>query len=451
MLDIKYICDHAEELKQAAIHKRVDCDIDLLCRVDERRRSIQHELDSLRASSNELGPQMALYRNPKSKWYTEARERGMTADQIAAQAKQTQSELAGIKSQIKALEEESRTVAEEFDALMLTVPQAPDPDVPIGQDDTDNVELRRVGDVPTFPFEPKDHVTLGEALGIIDIERGVRLGGTRNYVLKGDGALLHQAVLRLAQDMMVERGFVPMIVPVMVREQVMEGTGYFPVGRDQAYLIERDEKALVGTGEVPLTAYHQGEILDEADLPKKMVATSLCFRREAGATGQDTTGLYRIHIFEKVEQVIVCKNDVETSKRFHDEILANSEAVLKALELPYRVVNVCTGDLGVGQVQKFDIETWMPSRDSYGETHSASRFYEFQARRLKLRYRDSDRKVRFCHTLNNTVIASPRILIPLLEIHQNADGSITIPTALRPYMKNRDRIAPPPATSLARS
>lgn len=451
MLDIKFIREHAEELKQAAIHKKVDCDIDRLCRVDDRRRSIQHDLDSLRAQSNELGPQMALYRNPKSKWYTEALERGMTADQIAAQAQQTQSELAGIKSQIKALEEESRTVVEEFDALMLTVPQAPDPDVPVGRDDTDNVELRRVGDIPEFSFDAKDHVALGESLGIIDIERGVRLGGTRNYVLKGDGVLLHQAVLRLAQDRMVERGFVPMIVPVMVREQVMEGTGYFPVGRDQAYLIERDEKVLVGTAEVPLTAYYQGEILDEADLPKKMVATGICFRREAGATGRDTAGLYRIHVFEKVEQVIVCKNDVETSKRFHDEILANAEDVLKALELPYRVVNVCTGDLGVGQVQKFDIETWMPSRGSYGETHSASRFYEFQARRLKLRYRDSARKVRFCHTLNNTVIASPRILIPLLEIHQNSDGSIAIPAALRPYMSNRDRIASLPVTSPAGS
>jgi len=302
------------------------------------------------------------------------------------------------------------------------------------------VELRRVGEPRTFEFKPKDHVQLGQDLGLIDLDRGVRLAGSRNYVLRGDGALLHQAVLRLAQDMVVQRGFEPMIVPVLVREEVMYGTGYFPSGRDQAYLCERDELSLVGTAEVPLTAYHAGEILDEADLPIKLCATSLCFRREAGAAGKDTFGLFRIHLFEKVEQVILCRNDVEESKRFHQEILQNAEDVMQRLKLPYRVVNVCTGDLGMGQIQKFDIETWMPSRDSYGETHSASRFHEFQARRLKMRYRDGAKRVHYCHTLNNTVIASPRILIPLLELYQNADGTVTIPEALRPYMDGRERI-----------
>jgi seryl-tRNA synthetase len=259
-------------------------------------------------------------------------------------------------------------------------------------------------------------------------------------VLKGDGALLHQAVLRLAQDMMVGRGFVPLLVPVLVREEMMTGTGYFPIGRDQAYLCERDELSLVGTAEVSLTAYHCGEILGEADLPLRYCATSPCFRREAGAAGKDTAGLYRIHLFDKVEQVIVGPNDEEMSRQFHHEILQNAEDVMRELELPYRVVNVCTGDLGQGQVQKFDIETWMPSRESYGETHSASRFHEFQARRLMLRYRDGSKKVRYCHTLNNTVIASPRILIPLLEINQNVDGTVTIPRALRAYMNGRKRI-----------
>ena len=231
-----------------------------------------------------------------------------------------------------------------------------------------------------------------------------------------------------------------MVVPVLVKEDVMYGTGYFPIGRDQAYLCERDEMSLVGTAEVPLTAYRTDEILAESDLPLKTCAMSTCFRREAGAAGKDTAGLYRIHLFDKVEQVIVCRNDVEESKRFHAEILQNAEDVIQAIGLPYRVVNVCSGDLGQGQVQKFDIETWMPSRDSYGETHSASRFYEFQARRLRLRYRDGAKKVRFCHTLNNTVIASPRVLIPILELNQNADGTVTIPEALRPYMTGRERI-----------
>ena len=282
----------------------------------------------------------------------------------------------------------------------------------------------------------------GQQLGIIDVERGVKLAGSRSYFLLGDGALLHQAVLRLAQDMMIERGFVPMAVPVLVREEAMRGTGYFPLGREQSYAMsnEAPPKFLVGTAEVSLTAYHMGETLELKHLPKKTVAMSPCFRREAGTYGKDTAGLYRIHQFDKVEQVIVCRNDVEESKRFHQEILKNAEDVLQKLKLPYRVVYVCTGDLGQGQAAKYDIETWMPSRNGYGETHSASRFYDFQARRLNLRYRDEDGKVKIAHTLNNTVIASPRILIPILELYQNADGSVTIPNVLRPYMNGRERI-----------
>jgi seryl-tRNA synthetase len=255
--------------------------------------------------------------------------------------------------------------------------------------------------------------------------------------------MLHQAVLRLAIDQMTNKGYQLMTVPVLVNEDVMYGTGYFPLGRDQAYLAERDNKSLVGTAEVPLTAYHSNEILEASDLPKKYVAVSTCFRREAGAAGKDTRGLYRVHTFDKVEQVIIAPNDQDQSIEFHQEILANSEDVLKALELPYRVVNVCSGDLGQGQVQKFDIETWMPSRDSYGETHSASRFYEFQARRLNIRYRDEEGAVLFCHTLNNTVIASPRIMIPLLELNQNADGSVNVPQALRQYMGGLAKIEAP--------
>jgi seryl-tRNA synthetase len=233
-----------------------------------------------------------------------------------------------------------------------------------------------------------------------------------------------------------------MTVPVLVNESVMYGTGYFPVGRDQAYLAERDGMSLVGTAEVSVTAYHSEEILAQAELPKKYVAVSTCFRRESGAAGKDTYGLYRIHYFDKVEQVVVGPNDEQASIAFHQEILANAEDVLKALGLPYRVVNVCTGDLGQGQVQKFDIETWMPSRGGYGETHSASRFYEFQARRLNMRYRDAEGAIRYCHTLNNTVIASPRILIPVLELNQNPDGTVNVPQALRPYMLGLEKITP---------
>jgi seryl-tRNA synthetase len=332
---------------------------------------------------------------------------------------------------------------------MLLVAQPTDDDVSVGRDDTESVEIRREGEVRQFDFEPKDHVQLGAALGIIDIERGVKLAGTRNYILKGDGALLHWAVLRFAMDFMVGRGYLPMSVPVLMKDEAMMGTGFFPGSEDQTYRMEADQLNLAGTAEVPLTAYRMGEILKADELPLKFVAMSTCFRREAGAAGKDTYGLYRIHQFDKIEQVVICENSVEQSNKFHEEILANSEAVMKALELPYRIVNVCTGDLGRGQVKKYDIETWMPSRKNYCETHSASKFYEFQARRMNLRYRSQkseDRsqkeksKIQFCHTLNNTVVASPRILIPILELYQNADGSVTIPKVLRPYMGGKERI-----------
>ena len=440
MLDIKFIRDNAELIKKAAADKNITCDVDRLIEVDARRRNLQVQLDELRSRIRDSGQKVGVLRNPKTKEYQGAIASGQSAADIKADTDRLQAELGQLKPKVKALEEAEGPILEEFEQLMLNIPQPPDPNVPIGRDDTENVELSRVGEPRRFDFEPKDHVTLGKELGIIDIERGVKLAGTRNYVLRGDGALLHQAVLRLAQDMMIERGYVPMTVPVLVKEEVMYGTGYFPTGRDQAYLCERDELSLVGTAEVPLTAYRFNEILQEAELPIKTCAMSTCFRREAGAAGKDTYGLYRIHVFDKVEQVVVCRNDTEESKKFHQEILDNAEAVMRRIDLPYRVVNVCTGDLGMGQVQKFDNETWMPSRNSYGETHSASRFYEFQACRLRLRYRDEAKKVRFCHTLNNTVIASPRVLIPILELYQNADGTVTIPEALRPYMGNRERI-----------
>jgi seryl-tRNA synthetase len=323
---------------------------------------------------------------------------------------------------------------------MQQIPQPADPEAPFGEDDTQNVEMRTWGEIRKFDFEPKDHVELGLELGILDIERGVKLAGSRNYFLKGDGALLHWAVLRYAMDYMLMQGYTPMSVPLLMKDEVMMGTGYFPGSEEQTYQMECDSLNLVGTAEVPITAYHSGELLTEDQLPIKSVALSTCFRREAGAAGKDTRGLYRIHQFDKVEQVIIGENDIEKSKAYHNEIQANSEAVMQGLGLPYRVVNVCTGDLGRGQAQKFDIEAWMPSRNSYGETHSASRFYEFQARRMNLRYKTNDKKNVFCHTLNNTVIASPRVLIPVLELNQNADGTITIPEVLRQYMGGKERI-----------
>jgi seryl-tRNA synthetase len=328
--------------------------------------------------------------------------------------------------------------------LLLQIPQPPDEEVPVGKDATDNVVARMVGEVRHFEFAPRSHIELGESLNLFDFEAGVRLAGSRSYFLKGKGAELHQATLRFAFDLMTrEKGFTAMNVPVLVREIAMKGTGFFPAGREQTYHVDpgsENELFLTGTAEVGLTAYHMDEVLDESDLPKKYVAISTCFRREAGTYGKDTAGLYRVHQFDKCEQVVICKNDVEESKRWHMDMLGYSEELLTRLKLPYRVIQCCTGDLGVKNAAMFDLETWMPSRNAYGETHSASRLYEFQARRLNLRYKDKDGKVRFVHTLNNTVVASPRILIPILENYQNADGSVTVPEALRPYMNGLDRI-----------
>ncbi len=441
MIDINAIRQDPERFKQAATAKRMSCDIDALLELDSRRRALQTQLDQLKHEQNETSTQISHYKNPKSRWFQEQLAKGRTAEELKPEADKLVAHVAELKTRMKELEVEHREASEKFDAAMLTVAQPAAPEVPLGKDDTENVEMRRVGELPKFDFEPLDHVKLMTQLDMLDLDRGVKLAGTRNYVLKGDGALLHQAVLRLAIDMMVERGFTFMTVPVLVRVAMMVGSGYFPGGEEQAYRCERDEMSLVGTAEVPLTAFYSDEILGEDDLPKKLVALSTCFRREAGAAGKDTYGLYRIHLFDKVEQVIVCRNDEATSIAHHQEILQNSEDLLAKLELPYRVVNVCTGDLGQGQVQKFDIETWMPSRKAYSETHSASRFYEYQARRLKLRYRDKERNTRFCHTLNNTVIASPRILIPIVEIHQTPEGNIRIPEALRPYMGGREMIA----------
>ena len=422
MLDIRFIRENAEAVKLATKRKGfADVDIDRLLELDRDIRQAKQQLQEISTRKNAAGKQISRL--------------------SGAQKQQAIDEISQLKIDEKKCKDKLDELSPAYDELMLRVPQLPAEDVPAGADDTENVEVRRWGEVPQFDFEPKDHVALGEELDIIDIPRGVKLAGSRSYFLKGDGALLELAVLRFAMDYMVnEEGFVPMIPPVLMRDEAMVGTAWFPGGEEQAYRLEKDQLNLAGTAEVPLTAYHSQEILAEEDLPLKYVACSACYRREAGTYGKDTHGLYRIHQFQKVEQVIVGRNDEQESIEWHQKILANSEAVVRALKLPYRVVNVCDGDLGRGQVQKFDIETWMPSRNSYGETHSASRFYDFQARRLNLRYRGTDKKTHFCHTLNNTVIASPRILIPILECCQNADGTVTIPEVLRPYMNGREQI-----------
>jgi seryl-tRNA synthetase len=421
MIDIKEVRDNPDRFIEAAKNKRIDADIPRLLEIDGQLKEAKTKLQEIATEKNRLGKSIPKLSGQEKE----------AALQTLSQLKQNETEA----------DAASKELQPEFDALMLQVAQPADADVPVGKDDTENVELRREGDVRQFDFEPKDHVQLGLALDIIDVERGVKLAGTRNYFLKGDGALLHWAVLRFAVDFMIAKGYIPMSVPLLMRDEAMRGTGYYPGSEEQTYRMEKDELSLAGTAEVPLTAYRMGEILSSEELPLKFMGLSTCFRREAGAAGKDTYGLYRIHQFDKVEQVVICANSAEESTRFHEEILTNSEGVMQALGLPYRVVVVCTGDLGRGQAKKYDIEAWMPSRENYCETHSASKFYDFQARRMNLRYKDAQTKKNlFCHTLNNTVIASPRVLIPLIELYQNADGSITVPEVLRPYMGDKHRI-----------
>lgn len=414
MLDINFIRENVELIKNTAKNKGIDVDVDRLLVVDQRRRELIQSVEALQQERNQ---------NSKLVQKTTGDEKNRLIERTKA-----------VNQQIKDLNEEMESIMKEYEYLMMRIPNPPTPDTPIGEDDSDNVEVKRVGEIPSFSFPIKNHVELMMMHKMLDVERGVKIAGSRSYFLINDGALLHRAVQQLAIDFLYKRGYSPMVVPVMVNEMALEGTGYFPLGADQTFQLEKDEKYLVGTAEVSLTAFHQGEILDYQELPKRYAGVSDCFRREVGSAGRDVFGLYRVHQFAKVEQVVVCKNDPEESKRFHYELLQNAEDLLALLELPYRVVQVCTGDMGQGQIRKHDIETWMPSRENYGETHSCSTFHDFQARRLKMRYRDEEGQIKYCHTLNNTALATPRILIPLLENHQQADGRIRIPKALQPYM-----------------
>jgi seryl-tRNA synthetase len=415
MLDPKYIKENLQAIETAAKNKGFPFDADKFSSLYDSRSLLIKETEELRSKRN-AGSDAVKKAKDKSE-----------RDTLVAQMRE-------LGPLLENAEKNLRETEAEFNALLLTIPSIPSQDTPFGRSDADNVELYKIGTPPQFGFAAKDHIELGKKLGILDFERGANIAGARSYFLVGLGAELERAVHSLTLDLLRSRGYKQMTVPVLVRTSAMEGTGYLPGGADQAYFVEKDDMWLVGTAEVPLASYHQNEILEDASLPKRFHAWSTCFRREAGAAGRDTKGLYRVHQFQKIEQVIICRPDIEESNKLHAELLKNAEDLLQLLELPYRVVQVCTGDLGQGQVKKNDIETWMPSRNNYGETHSCSSFYDFQARRLKIRTRDENGKTQFCYTLNNTAAATPRLLIPLLENHQTEDGRIYIPKALRKYM-----------------
>lgn len=423
MLDIKFIRENPDLVKTAAKDKMFDTvDIDALIELDERRRELIHETEELRSRRNEVASSI-----PKAS----SEQRPALIDEGRE-----------LKSQVQSLEEELEGVIAEFDRSMLLVPNIPLAEVPVGKTDEDNEVLRYVGEKRSFDFKPLDHEELGEGLGILDKENAIKFAGARSYLLRGAGAMLELAVARLALDILVEDGFELVLGPLMVNESAMTGTGFFPYGQEDTYHLERDDKYLVGTSEVFLVSLHRDTIFEEADLPLTVAGYSPCFRREAGSAGRDTRGVYRVHQFTKVEQVVIARADEEHSRTLHERILGNAETLMKKLELPYRVALACTGEIGLGQVLKHEIETWMPSRDGYYETHSCSSLYDYQARRSQIRYRTESGEIRHCFTLNNTMIASPRILIPLLEFYQNEDGSVTIPEALRPHMFGMKSIVP---------
>jgi len=424
MLDLAFIRNHPDIVKEAARVKNNSLDIDGLLALDQEVLSLQREVEDARAQQNQISKQVQQAAKEKN---IELR------NQLIAQGKQ-------LSEFIKEKEPILAQLQEERYQLLLLVPNIPDPSTPIGKDENDNVPIRYWGETPRFNFELLDHYDLMQKFGMLDMERAAKIAGSRSYILKGDGARLELALNHFALDRMAAKGFTPLIVPAMVRDFCFIGNGQFPKGRDQVYAIEDEDTFLVGTSEVSITGMFKDEILNLQDLPLKFVGFCPCFRKEAGTYGKDTRGVFRIHQFNKVEQYIICKADHEESVRWHETLIRNSEELVQALELPYRVLNICTGDMGDGKVGMYDLECWVPSENRYRETHSCSYLHDWQARRVNMRYRDEDGKVKFAHTLNNTAIATPRILVPLLENHQQADGSIRIPEALRPYMGGQEYI-----------
>ena len=419
MLDIKFIREHADIVKEGAAKKHVKVDIDRLLTLDTQRIDLQQKMDTMRADQNEAGKRIA---------------------QLPAEEKQEAIvAMASLKEALQALEETDRKVMEEWKEIMYQVPNVPDLSVPEGKEDSENVEIKVVGEKQQFDFEPKDHMELMQNLTLADFERGVKVHGFRGYFLRGAGARLQFALWQYAVDFFTARGLELLMTPTIARPDNFYGTGHLPNEAEDIFKTQ-DGDYLTGTAEVSAMGYYADEILEDADFPVKFLGFSSCYRREAGSHGKDTKGLIRVHEFHKLEQVILCKASHATSVEWHEWLTQNAEEFLQSLGLTYHVVLNCGGDLGLGQVKKYDIECWVPSQENYRETHSSSYFHDFQTRRFNIRYRDTDGTIQYAHSLNNTAVATPRILAPLVEQNQNADGSITIPDVLRPYMGGQDCI-----------
>jgi seryl-tRNA synthetase len=418
MLDIKFIRENIEAVKKAVQLKRVGLNIDDLLKADQDLLALKRQSQSLNEEKNANAKKM----------------QGATPDErakIIARGREVNTEIEALKPAVEQAELKLQN-------MLLLTPLIPSPDTPIGPDDTGNIDVKQWGKKPEFSFKPKDHVELLNQHDWADLERIAKVAGSRSYALKGDMVLLEMAILAYAMNKLVSKGFTPIQVPAMAREFAFVGSGSFPTGKDQVYYLPDDDVYLAGTAEVPINALHAGEILNESDLPIMYGGVSPCFRREAGSAGRDVRGLIRVHQFNKVEQFVLCKNDSNESEKFHKMLLNTSEELLQDFGLHYRVVSVCTGDMGAGKWKMFDIETWVPSENLFRETHSCSNLHDWQARRTNLRYRDSEGTVRFVHTLNNTAVASPRILVPFLEQLQQPDGSVKLPAVLRSFFGGRE-------------
>ncbi|OGD83044.1 serine--tRNA ligase [Candidatus Collierbacteria bacterium RIFOXYD1_FULL_40_9] len=411
MLEINYIRQNTDTVKQAASNKQFDSKIiDAVLEVDSQRKSLLLQVEELRRQANANVADL----------------KGKPSDEQIAKGKQ-------IKQQLQELEPVLSETEKKFQELMYQVPNPAADDVPVAKDESGNVEVKKWGDIPKFDFPVLPHEELAENLDLLDNKRAVRIAGSRAYFTKNDLVLLEYGLLMYALKKMVSQGYTPMTVPWMVNDDAMRGTGYFPWGKEDHYQTQ-DGQRLIGTAEVSLTAFYKDETLNEKDLPVRMVGISPCYRREVGSYGKDTKGIFRVHQFNKVEQVVYTVADEEETRKMHDKMLSDTESLLQELKLPYHVLLMCTGDMGAGQRRKYDVEVWFPSQNAYRETHSDSYFNDFQSRRLNIRYKASDGTLKHVYTLNNTVVATPRILGAILENYQRADGSVKVPDILVPFV-----------------
>ncbi len=413
MLDIKFIRENLDLVKDAARKKHIQVDLDELMKLDEARRAFLFEIESKKSEQNAVSPKIAnsVGELERSKLILDMKI---------------------LKDGIQQKEEELKGVMHKWQALMLQVPNIPDMSVPEGNDDSDNKEVKVWGDKTTFDFEPKSHIDIMTTLNMVDFERGQKVHGFRGYYLINGGARLSWAIWNYAQDFFLKKGFNPMLVPTIVRKANLYGTGHLPNDAEDVYNTQ-DDDYLVGTAEVSTMGYYSDDVLEEKEFPIKWLSFSPCYRREAGSHGKDTKGLIRVHEFYKLEQVILCAASHEESVKWHEWLNRNTEEFIESMGIPYHTVLNCAGDLGQGQVKKYDVELWVPGEQKYREISSASYFHDFQTRRFNIRYKDSEGKIRYAHSLNCTAIPTPRILVSLIENFQKADGTVQLPDVLHPY------------------